>query len=77
MTHVWEAAKFDDACTVPTPCLLLSDGHIISCDERLVKTDLLVLPCVFKCKTVLELLKSASVMIYYCCSEGSWWFNYQ
>ena len=20
----WEAAKFDDACTVPTPCLLLS-----------------------------------------------------
>ena len=24
MTHVWEAAKFDDACTVPTPCLLLS-----------------------------------------------------
>ena len=21
----WEAAKFDDACTVPTPCLLLSD----------------------------------------------------
>ena len=25
MTHVWEAAKFDDACTVPTPCLLLSE----------------------------------------------------
>ena len=24
MSHVWEAAKFDDACTVPTPCLLLS-----------------------------------------------------
>ena len=24
MTHVWDAAKFDDACTVPTPCLLLS-----------------------------------------------------
>ena len=24
MTHVWEAVKFDDACTVPTPCLLLS-----------------------------------------------------
>ena len=21
----WEAAKFDDACKVPTPCLLLSD----------------------------------------------------
>ena len=21
---IWEAAKFDDACTVPTPCLLLS-----------------------------------------------------
>ena len=20
----WEAARFDDACTVPTPCLLLS-----------------------------------------------------
>ena len=31
MTHVWEAAKFDDACTVPTPCLLLS-GIMYSCD---------------------------------------------
>ena len=29
MTHVWEAAKFDDACTVPTTCLLLSgENHI-------------------------------------------------
>ena len=27
MTHVWEAAKFDDACTVPYPCLLLS-GYV-------------------------------------------------
>ena len=25
MTHLWEAAQFDDACTVPTPCLLLSE----------------------------------------------------
>ena len=24
----WEAAKFDDACKVPTPCLLLSDLNI-------------------------------------------------
>ena len=31
MTHVWEAAKFDDACTVPTPCLLLSEANICLC----------------------------------------------
>ena len=25
----WEAAKFDDACPVPTPCLLLSGFHTL------------------------------------------------
>ena len=28
VTHTWEAAKFDDAYTGPTPCLLLSGLEI-------------------------------------------------
>ena len=28
----WEAAKFDDACKVPTPCLLLSGYTLFSLD---------------------------------------------